>query len=94
MKKRILSLLLIALMALPLVACFKPEPQDKYDYNMSDYITLPSDYKQHTIDLELDSMQAAIDTYLIEAVREVSEQYEYKVSRGDDIYVDITVFVV
>ena len=92
MKKRIICLLLTALMTMPLVACFKKEEPDKYDYNMSNYITLPSDYKTHSIDLEIDSMQAAIDTYLVEAVREVGDQYQYKVSRGDDIYVDISVY--
>ena len=94
MKKRILCLILIILTVIPVASClnFKDEEKGKYDYNMSDYVTLPSDYKTHSIDLELDSMQAAIDTYLVEAVREVSEQYQYKVSRGDDIYVDISVY--
>ena len=94
MKKRILCLILIILTVIPVASClnFKNKDKEKYDYNMSDYVTLPSDYKTHSIDLELDSMQAAIDTYLIEAIRNVGDQYQYKVSRGDDIYVDITVY--
>ena len=57
----------------------------KYDYDMNEYISLPN-YKNHIVDLELDSLQMAIDTYLR------NNATEYVVSRGDDIYVDITVY--
>ena len=58
-----------------------------YNYDMSDYITLPA-YKEHTIEIELDSIQAAIDSYLMEYAK------EYTVTRGDDIVVDIVAYEV
>ena len=89
MKKRIISIACIALMllmVLPLVSCFKEKPlEKKYDYDMSKYISIP-DFQNHVIDVELDALQAAIDSYLISAAT------EYVVSRGDDVYVDITVY--
>lgn len=86
MKKRILCLALMLLMVLPLVSCFKEKPlEKKYDYDMSKYISIP-DFQNHVIDVELDALQAAIDSYLISAAT------EYVVSRGDDVYVDITVY--
>ncbi|MBO5338703.1 MAG: FKBP-type peptidyl-prolyl cis-trans isomerase [Clostridia bacterium] len=95
MKKRIISIALLVLMIIPVVSSclkFKDDNDKKYDYELSDYITLPSDYKDRKLDLELDALQAAIDTYLLKAVQENSDGYKYKVSRGDDIYVDINVY--
>ena len=86
MKKRILCIALMLLMVLPLVSCFKEKPlEKKYEYDMSKYISIP-DFQNHVVDVELDALQAAIDSYLISAAT------EYVVSRGDDIYVDITVY--
>lgn len=89
MKKRIISIaciMLTLLMVLPLASCFKQKPlEKKYDYDMSKYITIP-DFQNYVVDIELDALQAAIDSYLIQAAS------EYVVSRGDDIYVDITVY--
>ena len=86
MKKRILCIALMLLMVLPLVSCFKQKPlEKKYEYDMSKYISIP-DFQNHVVDVELDALQAAIDSYLISAAT------EYVVSRGDDIYVDITVY--
>ncbi len=94
MKKKIICTLLLVLMIIPVVSsCIKFKDNDKkYDYELTDYISLPSDYKNHTIDLELDALQAAIDTYLLNAVKESDSQYKYKVSRGDSLFVDITVY--
>lgn len=58
-----------------------------YDYDMSDYITLPA-YKEHAIEIELDSIQAAIDSYLMEC------STEYTVTKGDNIIVDIVAYEV
>ena len=67
-------------------SCFKQGPlEEKYDYDMTKYIELPN-YKEHTVEVHLDSLQAAIDTYLR------NNAIDYVVSRGDDIYVDITVY--
>ncbi len=58
---------------------------NKYQYDMDEYIVLP-DYKNETIDLKLDSIQAAIDSYLMNCAT------EYVVVRGDNIYLDISVY--
>ena len=94
MKKRLICLTLIVLMIIPIISSckFKKTDQEKYNYNWDEIITLPSDYNGHAIDVELDAMQAAIDSYLLNAVKEATEQYKYKASRGDDIFVDITVY--
>ncbi|MBO5380415.1 MAG: hypothetical protein J6A90_08830 [Clostridia bacterium] len=89
MKKRIISIaciILTLLTVLPLASCFKQKPlEKKYDYDMSKYITIP-DFQNYVVDVELDALQAAIDSYLVQSAT------EYVVSRGDDIYVDITVY--
>ena len=89
MKKRIISIaciILTLLTVLPLASCFKQKPlEKKYDYDMSKYITIP-DFQNYVIDVELDALQAAIDSYLVQSAT------EYVVSRGDDIYVDIKQF--
>ncbi|MBE6663754.1 MAG: hypothetical protein E7602_04540 [Ruminococcaceae bacterium] len=88
MKKRIICLALVLLMVCTLASCscFKQGPlEEKYVYDMDKYIELP-EYKEHKIDLELDALQAAIDTYL------KNNSVEYVVKRGDNIYLDITVY--
>lgn len=81
MKKRIVCLLVVLVMVLSLASCIMSE--DRYDYNMEKYINLV-DYDGYKIDLELDSIQAAIDS----ALMDYSTEYIVKV--GDEIYVDIT----
>ncbi|MBQ8546056.1 MAG: FKBP-type peptidyl-prolyl cis-trans isomerase [Clostridia bacterium] len=88
MKKKLicLSLVLIMVLSFASCSCFKQGPlEEKYDYEMEQLIKLP-EYKNRTIDLHLDSLQAAIDTYLRD------NAVEYIVTRGDDVYVDITVY--
>ena len=88
MKKRIICITLVALMLLALTSCrFKDETEitKKYDYNMDEYITLP-DLTGFVAELDLDALQAAIDSYLLQSAT------KYVVTRGDDIYVDITVY--
>ncbi len=88
MKKRIICLALILIMVCSLASCscFRQGPlEEKYVYDMNKYIELP-EYKEHQIDLELDALQAAIDTYL------KNNSIEYVVTRGDNVYVDITVY--
>ena len=88
MKKKIICLLLVISMTLALTSCFnfrKDEPEKKYDYNMAEYIKLP-DLTNVTIDIELDALQAAIDSYLL------NNAVDYVVSRGDSVYADVTVY--
>ncbi len=54
----------------------------KYDYDMSDYISLP-DYKNHRFEIDMANIKHAIGSYLMQA------SSEYTVRRGDKIQVDI-----
>ena len=81
MKKRILCLAILAVMVLSLASCIVSEK--KYDYNMEKYIKLV-DYNGYKIEIELDSIQAAIDSSLMDY------STEYMVKVGDEIYIDIT----
>ncbi len=90
MKKRIICLVFVVIMVLSLASCscFKQGPlEEKYVYNdlTEKYIKLP-DYKGHKLDVHMDALQSAIDTYLM------NNAAEYVVTRGDDIYVDINVY--
>ena len=89
MKKRILCITFVVLMllTLTLTSCkFKdPEITKKYDYNMDEYIKLP-DLTNYVAEIDLDALQSAIDTYLLQSAS------EYVITRGDDVYVDITVY--
>ncbi len=94
-KKRIviISVTLILLVALIVPICFCAKncmiSSKKYDYkDMSKYITLAPNYKGYELTVELDSVQAAIDQYIM--------QYssEYTVKKGDDVFVDINVYEV
>lgn len=80
MKKKIICVLLALVMLLALTSCFKSE--NKYDYTMSDYITIP-DFIGHKVEFALDSLQASIDSQLAKNAK------EYTVSVGDEIYVDV-----
>lgn len=80
MKKRIICLAVLPVMVLSLASCIMSK--DKYDYNMEKYITL-IDYNGYKMDLELDSIQAAIDSSIMDY------SSEYVVSVGDKVYVDI-----
>ncbi len=90
MKKRIICLSLVLLMVLSLASCscFKQGPlEEKYAYiNFTEkYINLP-EYKGYELDVPLDALQAAVDTYLR------NNAAEYVVCRGDDVYLDIDVY--
>ena len=81
MKKRLVSVAILLVMLLSLASCVVSE--DRYDYNMTKYINL-IDYNGYKIDLELDSVQAAIDSSLMDY------STEYIVKVGDEVYIDIT----
>ncbi len=80
MKKRIICLAVLLVMVISLASCIVSK--NRYDYNMEKYINLV-DYNGYKIDLELDSIQAAIDSSLMDY------STEYVVKVGDEIYVDI-----
>jgi len=63
MKKRIVCLAVLLVMVLSLASCIVSK--NKYDYNMEKYITLV-DYNGYKVDLELDSIQAAIDSSIMD----------------------------
>lgn len=81
MKKRIICLAVLLVMVLSLASCIVSK--DKYDYNMEKYINL-IDYNGYKVELELDSIQAAIDSSIMDYSK------EYVVSVGDKIYIDIS----
>lgn len=83
--KKLVCFILICLMVLPLASCFRSEK--KFDYDMSDYITIP-DYDGHKITIEGDAIQASIDGYLM------TYATEYQVQRGDRICIEYTVYKV
>lgn len=81
MKKKLLCLILVVIFSLPLVSCFKSD--NKYDYDMSKYITL-ANYKGYEVSVSLDDIMRSIDSVLLENAT------EYKVKTGDTVYVDIS----
>ena len=83
MKKRIVSITLLLVMLFAFSSCVISD--EKYDYNMEKYITLPS-YDGYKITLELDSIQAAVDSHIMERAT------EYVVKKGDDIYINVTAY--
>lgn len=85
MKKKIICVLLALVMLLALTSCFKSE--NKYDYIMADYITIP-DFIGHEVEFLRDSMQASIDSQLLKYSK------EYTVTVSDEIYVDVTFYYV
>lgn len=93
-KKRIIiitvTLILLVALIVPICFCAKNciRSDSKYDYDMSKYISLPSGYKGFAVTVELDSVQAAIDQYIMQYAK------EYTVKKGDDVFVDINVYEV
>ncbi|MBQ7761153.1 MAG: hypothetical protein IJ400_03765 [Clostridia bacterium] len=85
MKKKLICLLLVLAMLLAFTSCFKSE--NKYDYIMADYITIP-DFIGHKVELELDYLQASIDSKLLENSK------EYTVTVTDEIYIDVSFYYV
>ena len=73
-------------MALALVSLFSVcsciKSENKYDYDLSEYVSLP-DYKNQEYEIKEDDLKLAIAAYLMEFAQ------EYKVKRGDNIQVDI-----
>lgn len=83
MKKGIIclvSIILMLVMLLPLFSCVRSDK--KYDYNMDKYLTL-GQYEGFKVEVDLDSVQGAIDSYLLDY------STEYVVKKGDDIYVSV-----
>lgn len=85
MKKKIICVLLVLVMLLALTSCFKSE--NKYDYIMADYITIP-DFVGHEVEFMLDSMQASIDSQLLKNAK------KYTVTVSDEIYVDVSFYYI
>ncbi|MGM9665073.1 MAG: hypothetical protein ACI3XX_00850 [Eubacteriales bacterium] len=81
MKKKILSLILVVIFALPLVSCFRSD--EKYDYDMSKYITL-ADYNGYEVIVNLDDISRSIDSALL------NKATDYKIKSGDTVYVEIS----
>ena len=81
MKKKILSLILVVIFALPLVSCFRSD--NKYDYDMSKYITL-ADYNGYEVIVNLDDISRSIDSVLLDKAT------EYRIKSGDTVYVEIS----
>ncbi len=80
MKKKILSLILVVIFALPLVSCFRSD--NKYDYDMSKYITL-ADYNGYEVIVNLDDISRSIDSVLLDMAT------DYRIKSGDTVYVEI-----
>ena len=80
MKKRIICLVLVLIMILTVSSCVVSKT--RYDYNMEKYVSLV-DYSNYEIELVLDSIQAAIDSSIMDYAT------EYTVQVGDEIYVDV-----
>ena len=80
MKKRIICLALVLIMVLSVSSCIVSKT--RYDYKMEKYVSL-IDYSNFNVDLELDSIQAAIDSSIMDYAS------EYTVQKGDEVYVDI-----
>ena len=78
--KRFICLLIVLVMVLSLASCIMSKK--KYDYNMEKYIELV-DYEGYKIDMELDSIQAAIDSSLMDY------STEFMVKLGSEVYIDV-----
>ena len=82
MKKRIVCLLLSIASLLAICSCSCIRSEVKYDYDLSEYLSIP-DYKNKVYDIKEDEIKSAIAAYLMEYSK------EYKVLRGDKVQVDI-----
>ena len=80
MIKRIICLMLALVSLFAICSCIKSDK--KYDYDLSEYLSLP-DYKSQEYEMKEDDIKLAIAAYLMEFAQ------EYKVRRGDNIQVDI-----
>jgi len=80
MVKRFICLALALVSLFSVCSCIKSE--NKYDYDLSEYVSLP-DYKNQEYEIKEDDIKLAIAAYLMEFAQ------EYKVKRGDKIQVDI-----
>ncbi len=80
MKRRIICLAILAVMVLSLASCIVSK--NKYDYNMTKYIEL-ADYDGYKVEIELDSIQAAIDSTIME------NAVEFSIKAGDEVYIDV-----
>ncbi|MBQ8145471.1 MAG: FKBP-type peptidyl-prolyl cis-trans isomerase [Clostridia bacterium] len=82
MKKKIICLALAIMMLLSLTSCIVDQ---KYDYDMSKYITIPT-IKDKEIEVELDSIQATIDSDIMSAASD-----KYTAQEGDNVKMFITI---
>ena len=80
MLKRLICLILALVSVFAICSCIKSEV--KYDYELSEYLSLP-DYRSQEYKIKEDDIKIAIAAYLLEYAQ------EYKVKRGDKIQVDI-----
>ena len=81
MKKRIVCLAIMMVLLLSLASCIASK--NKYDYNMERYIELV-DCNGYKVEVELDSIQAAIDSSLMDYAT------EFNVKVGDEVFIDVT----
>lgn len=90
--KKIISFIICAIFIFSLVSCKEEElfthsiNDLKYQYTMSEYVTLPS-YKGTELEFELDYLQQKIDDGI-----KNSATSEYVAARGDDVYVTLEFF--
>ena len=80
--KRLLCTLLALISIFAVCSCSCIRSDEKYDYDLSEYMSLPN-YKGMTFDVEEDEIKQAIAVYLMQFAS------EYTVKRGDKIQVDI-----
>ena len=80
--KRLLCTLLALVSIFAVCSCSCIRSDEKYDYDLSEYMSLPN-YKGMTFDVEEDEVKQAIAVYLMQFAS------EYTVKRGDKIQVDI-----
>ncbi len=87
MKKRIICLLLALLMVLSLSSCIIGE---KYDYDMTKFIQLPT-ISGSEIEVKLDSIQATIDSDILDLVAGAQNPDKITAAEGDDVKMVITI---
>lgn len=80
--KKILCLVLALVSVLAVCSCSCIRSDEKYDYDLSEYMSIP-DYKAKVYDIKEDDIKHAIGAYLMQFAA------EYTVKRGDKIQVDM-----
>jgi len=80
--KRILCLILALISIFAVCSCSCIRSEDKYDYDLSEYMSIP-DYKNQVFDIDENDIKHAIGAYLMQFAA------EYTVKRGDKIQVDM-----